>query len=89
MDWEDRLNEGRQHTPAFLPEEFYGQRSLAGHSPWRCKESDVTFTYAKNVKKYPSKESVERTKEGSLKAFHQCIFTYIPHKLYLYLLFER
>ena len=29
-----------QPTPALLPGEFYGQRSLAGSSPWSCKESD-------------------------------------------------
>ena len=29
-------------TPVFLPEEFHGQRSLAGYSPWGCKESDTT-----------------------------------------------
>ena len=26
--------------PIFLPGEFHGQRSLAGYSPWGCKESD-------------------------------------------------
>ena len=31
-----------QHTPVFLPGEFHGQRSLAGHSPWNRKESDIT-----------------------------------------------
>ena len=31
-----------QPTPVFLPGEFHGQRSLAGCSPWGCKESDVT-----------------------------------------------
>ena len=25
-----------------LPGESHGQRSLVGHSPWGCKESDVT-----------------------------------------------
>ena len=29
-------------TPVFLPGEFHGQRSLAGYSPWLCKESDMT-----------------------------------------------
>jgi len=29
-------------TPVFLPGEFHGQRSLAGYSPWDCKESDMT-----------------------------------------------
>ena len=31
-----------QPTPVFLPEESHGQRSLAGYSPWGCKESDMT-----------------------------------------------
>ena len=30
-----------QTTPAFLPGEAHGQRSLAGYSPWSCKESDT------------------------------------------------
>ena len=30
------------HSPVFLPEKFHGQRSLAGYSPWGCKESDKT-----------------------------------------------
>ena len=29
-------------TPLFLPGEPQGQRSLAGYSPWSCKESDTT-----------------------------------------------
>ena len=31
-----------QPTPVFLPEESYGQRSLAGYSPWGYKELDTT-----------------------------------------------
>ena len=31
-----------QPTPVFLPGESHGQRSLAGYSPGRCKESDTT-----------------------------------------------
>ena len=30
-----------QPTPAFLPGESHGQRSLAGYSPWGCQESDT------------------------------------------------
>ena len=32
----------QQPTPVFWPGEFHGQRSLAGYSPWGCKESDRT-----------------------------------------------
>ena len=28
--------------PVHLPGEFHGQRSLAGYSPWGCKELDTT-----------------------------------------------
>ena len=28
--------------PVFLPGELHGQRSLAGYSPWDCKELDTT-----------------------------------------------
>ena len=31
-----------QPIPGFLPGESHGQRSLAGYSPWECKESDTT-----------------------------------------------
>ena len=31
-----------QPTPVFLPGKSLGQRSLAGYSPWSCKESDTT-----------------------------------------------
>ena len=31
-----------QRTPAFLPGESHGQRSLVSYSPWGCKESDMT-----------------------------------------------
>ena len=32
----------QQPTPVFLPEEFHGQRSLVGYSPWGHKEMDMT-----------------------------------------------
>ena len=31
-----------QPTPVILPGEFHEQRSLAGYSPWGCKESGMT-----------------------------------------------
>ena len=39
---EDPLRRAEQLTPVFLPGESHGQRSLAGYSPWGCKESDTT-----------------------------------------------
>ena len=38
----DPLEEGKATTPAFLPGESHGQRSLAGYSPWGRRESDTT-----------------------------------------------
>ena len=29
-------------TPVFFPRESHGQKSLAGYSPWGCKELDMT-----------------------------------------------
>ena len=39
---EDPLEKEMQPTPVFLPGKFHGWRSLAGYSPWGCKESDMT-----------------------------------------------
>ena len=39
---EDPLEEGAAAPPVFLPGQSYGHRSLAGYSPWGCKESDTT-----------------------------------------------
>ena len=39
---EDPLEREWQPTPVFLPGEFHEQRSLAGYSPWGCKELDMT-----------------------------------------------
>ena len=36
------LEEEVSNTPVFLPRESHGQRSLAGPSPWGCKELDTT-----------------------------------------------
>ena len=41
-DQEDPPEKGMATTLVSLPREFHGQRSLAGYSPWGCKESDTT-----------------------------------------------
>ena len=38
----DSLEKGTAITPAFLPGEYHGQRSLANYSPWGPKELDTT-----------------------------------------------
>ena len=43
LDWEDPLEKGMAiHSSILALRESHGQRSLAGHSPWGCKESDTT-----------------------------------------------
>ena len=39
---DDSLEEEMATTPVFLPGKFHGQRSLAGYSPWGCKELNMT-----------------------------------------------
>ena len=34
--------EGNGPTPVLLPRKFHGQSSVAGYSPWGCKELDTT-----------------------------------------------
>ena len=38
-----------QPTPVFMPGEYYGQRSLAGYSPWSHKELDMTERLTNSV----------------------------------------
>ena len=42
LGWKIPCRRAWQPTPVLLPEESHGQRSLAGYSPWGCKESDMT-----------------------------------------------
>ena len=39
---EDPWKRAWLHTPIFLLEEFHGQKSLVGFSPWGRKELDTT-----------------------------------------------
>ena len=41
LGWEDPLEKEWLPTPVFLPGEFHGWRSLAGYSPWGCKEPEI------------------------------------------------
>ena len=42
LGWEDPLEEGIATHSSILAWRAHGQRSLAGYSPWGCKESDTT-----------------------------------------------
>ena len=39
---EDPAEQEMATPPVFLPGKFHGQRTLAGYSPWGCKELDTT-----------------------------------------------
>ena len=39
---EDPLEKEMAMHSSILPGKLHGQRSLAGYSPWGCKESDTT-----------------------------------------------
>ena len=41
--WKIPWRRAWQPTPLFLPGESPGQRSLAGYSPWGCKELDMIY----------------------------------------------
>ena len=50
---EDPLEKEMVTHSVFLPGESHGQRSLAGYSPWGCKELDTTeqlITHAHDIK---------------------------------------
>ena len=42
LGWKIPWRRAWQSTPVFLPEESYGQRSVAGYSPWGHRELDMT-----------------------------------------------
>ena len=73
-------------TPVFLPGEFHGQRSLAGYSPWGCKESDMTerlhFTSLPTIEKYTVKVVVPTCswrREWHFKYAENIIYRYKIH----------
>jgi hypothetical protein len=42
LGWEIPWRRQWLPIPIFLPGDFRGQRGLAGHNPWGCKELDTT-----------------------------------------------
>ena len=42
LGWEDPLEQETATHSSILAEEFHGQSSLAGCSPWHCRELDTT-----------------------------------------------
>ena len=60
LGWEDALEKGTIPTPVSRSEKFHGQKSLAGYSPWCCKESDTTEVLSLHFKK--DKHTIETQK---------------------------
>ena len=71
LGWEDSLRRKWQLTPVFLPGEFYGQRSLAGYSPWghraRYHGMTCTFTFMTSLRGFPG-GSVVKNPSASARA---------------------
>ena len=51
-----------QPTPVSLPKESHGQRSLAGYSPWNCKEG----------KEWRTEKSLKKKKKENFKKYINC-----------------
>ena len=63
---EDPLEKGMATTPVFLPEKSHGQRSLVGHSPWGCKEADMTDRLTLSKKNANSKRYMPPSVHSSM-----------------------
>ena len=59
-----------QPTPLFLPGEFKGQRSLAGNSPWGCKELNGTGRWGRNINnlRYADDTTLREESEEEVKS---------------------
>ena len=75
--WVLSLGQGRS-TPVFLLGQYHGQSSVAGYSPWGCKELDTTewlstwiyINYIKNRNLHPFDLTLWW---GSLKVTYRCM----------------
>ena len=62
LAWEDPWRRGHGNPLQYsCPENPHGQRSLAGYSPWGCKESDMTEQVSTSAILNCSKSHVEAT----------------------------
>ena len=73
-------------TSAFLPGEFYGQRSLEDQSPWGHKESDTTEQLTLSLTYFPiitSTHSSEREAPSWPSPLSPLLFTSPPLRVWL------
>ena len=65
-----------QPSPVFLPEEFHGQRSLVGYSPWGLKESDMTERLSLSMSPLEGAKSPPVENQSSRE--YNCIYLAAP-----------
>ena len=73
-----------QPTPVFLPGKSHGQRSLAGYSPWGCKESDTTEHTHTTPRVLFEKKWVRQRKTNTI-----CSHLYVESKKKTKLIFKK
>ena len=52
-----------QSTPVFLPEESYGQRSLAGYSSWGHKESQTIAQLTLSLPRFHNRHNKHKSSD--------------------------
>ena len=74
-DWIGKIpwRRARQPTPGFLPGESHGQRSLAGCSPWSCKELDTTEGVTRKILVGLSPQSRRLSQHSKMHAVWMCV----------------
>ena len=79
-----------QPTPVFLSGESHGQRSLAGCSPWGCKESDTTehlplsvFTCWRSHPPVQTLQSLACRSRSRLRMFSTCSTPRVYFSMYV------
>ena len=77
--WVRKIPWRRKPTQVFLPGKSHGQRSLAGYSPWGCKELDVTkHTRIDEQEKWrdgnPRKEPKGNAKDKNTNRNEECFW---------------
>ena len=67
IPWSRKL----QSTRILLPGESHGQRSLAGYSPWDCKQSDPTECLSRQDIRLTEQDKTEQTGQDTGEARRQ------------------
>ena len=73
------LGRSGQSTPVILPGESHGQRSLEGHSPWSCKESDTTEHTCMQCKFIEIMHYFDKYFLESQRLMHMCMLSHFSH----------